>query len=186
MLSQENKELCQMFADLLDYPEKELPGAARNCAIQLKNSFPNIAKPIQAFAEFVNTQSLETLEELYTQTFDTTPATSLYLGYHLFGETPKRSEFLIRLSDAYQAHALSSGVELADHLGVMLRFLSVSNDAEFTMPLIEECILPTLEKTGKELRKSNSQYALVIEPLLDFLRRIDQSLVKAGGAPNAG
>ena len=185
MFSQENKEICEMFADVLDYPDIVLPRTAHNCALHLKESFPGIAKPVQAFADFVNSQSLESLEELYTQTFDVTPATSLYLGYHLFGETPKRSEFLIRLTDAYQACSLSTGIELADHLGVMLRFLSVSEDPEFTLPLIEECILPTLEKAGKELKKSDSQYALVIEPLTDFLRQISQRLAKTGGVPNA-
>ena len=185
MLSQESRELCEMFADVLDYPDTGLPRTAHNCALHLRDSFPGLAKPMQAFADFVNSQSLETLEELYTQTFDITPATSLYLGYQLFGETPKRSEFLIRLSDAYKGCSLSTGIELADHLGVMLRFLSVSKDLDFSIPLIEECILPTLGKTAKELKKNKSEYALVIEPLTDFLRQISQRLARTGGTTNA-
>ena len=185
ILSQENRQLCQFFADMLDYPGSRLRQAAKNCAIQLENSFPGITKPVQSFANFVNSQSLESIEELYTQTFDITPATSLYLGYHLFGETPKRSEFLIKLAEAYQAHSFSSGIELADHLGIMLRFLSVSEDPEFTLPLLEECILPTLEKTEKELKKTNSEYVLVIEPLRDFLRQVTHKLAKTGGVANA-
>ncbi|MBI2287727.1 MAG: nitrate reductase molybdenum cofactor assembly chaperone [Chloroflexi bacterium] len=185
MLSQENRQLCQLFADMLDYPGSGLRQAAKSCAIQLKNSSPGIAEPARSFADFVNSQSLESLEELYTQTFDITPATSLYLGYHLFGETPKRSEFLIKLTEAYQAHSFSSGIELADHLGIMLRFLSVAEDTEFSLPLLEECILPTLEKTEKELKKNNSEYALVIEPLRTFLRQVTNKLAKMGGAANA-
>ena len=185
MLSQENRQLFQLFADVLDYPGSGLRQAAKSCAIQLENSFPGITKPVQWFADFVNNQSLESLEELYTQTFDVTPATSLYLGYHLFGETPKRSEFLIKLTDAYQALSFSSGIELADHLGIMLRFLSVAEDPEFILPLLEECILPTLEKTEKELKKNENQYAMVISPLLVFLRQITHKLVKTGGIANA-
>ena len=185
ILSQESRQLCQLFADVMDYPGSSLRQAAKSCAIQLENSFPSITKPVQAFVDFANDQSLESLEELYTQTFDVTPATSLYLGYHLFGETPKRSEFLIKLTEAYQAPSFSSGIELADHLGIMLRFLSVAEDSEFTLPLLEECILPTLTKTGKELEKAKNQYALVIGPLLQFLRQITHQLAKTGGAANA-
>ena len=181
MLSQENRQICQLFADMLDYPGGRLRQAATTCSLQLEHSSPGI----RSFADIVNSRSLESLEELYTQTFDITPATSLYLGYHLFGETPKRSEFLIKLTEAYEAHSFSSGIELADHLGVMLRFLSVAEDPEFTLPLIEECILPTLEKTEKELKKNNSEYALVIAPLRDFLRQVTHKLTKAGGVANA-
>ena len=185
MLSQENKQLCQLFAEMIDYPGRGLRQAARSCANQLKKSSPGITESVQSFADFVNSQSLESLEELYTQTFDVTPATSLYLGYHLFGETPKRSEFLVKLTEAYQSHSFSSGIELADHLGVMLRFLSVAEDPEFSLPLLKECILPTLEKTEKELKKNENQYALVIGPLLMFLRQLTHQLVKTGGAANA-
>ena len=185
MLNQENKRVCQLFADILDYPGGSLRDAAKSCATQLDNSFPGIAAPMWSFDDFVNSQSLESLEELYTQTFDITPATSLYLGYHLFGETPKRSEFLIKLTEAYQSHSFSAGIELADHLRVMLRFLSVSEDPEFTLPLLEECILPTLEKTEKELKKNENQYAMVISPLLMFLRQITRKLARTGGTVNA-
>ena len=128
---------------------------------------------------------MESLEELYTQTFDVTPATSLYLGYHLFGETPKRSEFLIKLTEAYQEHSFSSGIELADHLGVILRYLSVSQNVAFTLPLLEECLLPTLTRAEKELNKIDNPYALVVASLLAFLTQQTRRLAKAGGVPNA-
>ncbi|MBI4283680.1 MAG: nitrate reductase molybdenum cofactor assembly chaperone [Chloroflexi bacterium] len=185
MLSQGQRQLCQLFAEVLDYPDGSLRETAKNCARQLENVSPRITGPVRSFADFVNSQSLESLEELYTQTFDVTPATSLYLGYHLFGETPKRSEFLIKLTEAYQSHSFSTGIELADHLGVMLRFLSVSQDPEFTRPLLDECILPTLTKTEKELRKNHNQYAMVISPLLMFLRQITHQLAGTGGVVNA-
>ena len=185
MLSQEERQICECFADALDYPNTGLPQTAKDCALRLQGSFPGVAKPVQAFADFVNRQSLDSLEELYTETFDVTPAASLYMGYHLFGETPKRSVFLIELTEAYRAHSFSYGNELADHLGVMLRFLSVSKDPDFTLPLLQECILPTLERTEKALKKSDSQYALLIGPLVAFLRQMTQKLAKTGGVTDA-
>ncbi len=185
MLSQENRQICQLFAEMLDYPGSGLRLAAKNCLIQLEHISPGIAKPVQSFSDFIDSQSLESLEELYTQTFDITPATSLYMGYQMFGETPKRSVFLTELTEAYKALSFSTGIELADHLSIMLRFLSVAEDPEFTLPLIQECILPTLEKTEKELKKTKSEYALVIEPLREFLRQVNNKLAKTGGAVNA-
>ena len=117
MLNSETQKLCRLFAVTLDYPSKSLPSAARDCAATLTVSFPGMAAPMRTFADFVNGQSVAALEEIYTQTFDVTPTTSLYLGYHLFGETPHRSVFLCTLQEAYQAHDFSSGIELADHLG---------------------------------------------------------------------
>jgi nitrate reductase delta subunit len=184
MLSQEDRLICGLFAKMLDYPDAGSRNTARECVRHLQKSHAGIAKEVQTFSDFVIDQSMESLEELYTQTFDLTPTTSLYFGYHLFGETPKRSEFLVQLTEAYKANSFSHGIELADHLGVMLRFLSVANDAEFGLPLIEECILPTLVKTEKELEKTKNPYCLVISPLQKFLREITGQLTKAGGAAN--
>lgn len=185
MLSKEAGQLCHLFADVLDYPNSSLCGVAGNCAQQLERSLPGVTGPMRAFAAFVGSQRLEALEELYTQTFDMTPANTLYLSYHLFGETPKRSIFLIRLQEAYRAHSFSSGMELADHLGVILRFLSIAKDPEFTLPLLEECLLPVLYRMEDELRKNENVYAQVISPLRMFLQHISRKSVKTGGVPNA-
>lgn len=186
MLSQEDRGLCRLFAEMLDYPDSSLPGKAEGFARQLAQAHPEIAGPVQSFAAFLKSQEeAGTLEELFTQTFDITPATTLYFGYHLFGETPKRSVFLVRLQEAYEGCSFSRGTELADHLGVILRFLSVAEDAEFGYPLLEECLLPTLTQMEKELKKSDSMYALVIGPLRSFLQHIARKSVKTGGVLHA-
>ncbi|MBI4296766.1 MAG: nitrate reductase molybdenum cofactor assembly chaperone [Chloroflexi bacterium] len=185
MLSKGNKQLCQLFAKLLNYPDATLSGEATRLSQQLETSYPEIADVLQSFSAFTKSQSLEALEELYTQTFDVTPATTLYFGYHLFGETPKRSVFLVKLQEAYQACSFSGGTELADHLGVILRFLSVAEDTEFVCPLLEECLLPVLAQMEKELKKTDNPYALVIGPLRMFLRQVSRQLVKTGGVSNA-
>ncbi|MDZ4246079.1 MAG: molecular chaperone TorD family protein [Dehalococcoidia bacterium] len=185
MLTRENEVLCKLFAETLEYPGSSFSEVVGNCARQLENSFPDIAGPVRSFAAFTATQSPGALEELYTQTFDVTPATTLYLGYHLFGETPKRSVFLVSLTEAFQACSFSAGKELADHLGVVLRFLSVAEDYEFVAPLMEECLLPTLTRMEKELKKNENQYARVISPLKTFVQRVSRDIVKAGGVPNA-
>ncbi|MBI4302797.1 MAG: nitrate reductase molybdenum cofactor assembly chaperone [Chloroflexi bacterium] len=185
MLTNESKQLCHLFANLLNYPNPDMAGVAEDCAREVEQSFPNLAGTMRTFANFVKGQSLEALEEFYTQTFDVTPASTLYVGYHLFGETPKRSAFLVKLEESYKACSFSGGTELADHLGVVLRFLSDAQEPEFVLPLLEECLLPVLTKMGKELTKNDNQYALVTGPLRVFLQHVSQQLVKTGGVPNA-
>ena len=184
MLSEENRKICRLFAELLDYPDSSLPSEVTMLAQQLEHSHPEIAGSVRSFAAFTGSQSVEALEELYTQTFDVTPTTTLCLGYHLFGETPKRSVFLVRLKEAYEACAYSGGTELADHLGVILQFLSVAEDDDFVYPLLEECLLPVLSQIEKELKKTNSAYVLAIGPVRAFLQKVSRELVKTGGVLN--
>ena len=101
MLPEETKQLCRLFAEVLDYPGNSLLESAMECVRQLDNSFPGTAGRMQSFVTFAQSQSPGMLEELYTQTFDVTPTTTPYVGYHLFGETPKRSAFLVKLQAAY-------------------------------------------------------------------------------------
>ncbi len=180
MLPEESKQMCRLFAEVLDYPNDSLSESANECLRQLDVSFPDIADQMRSFVTFVESQNRGALEELYAGTFDMAPASTLYIGYHLFGETPKRSSFLVRLEEAYQSHGFHSGTELADHLCVLLRFFGVAQDAEFVMPLLEECILPVLDKMAGDLRKSKNSYAPVVSSLGLFLRQLSRRLAKMG------
>ncbi len=181
MLPQESKQLCRLFAEVLGYPGDSLSESANECLRQLDDSFPDIADQMRSFVTFTEGQSRGGLEELYSETFDLAPASTLYIGYHLFGETPKRSSFLVRLEEAYQSHGFHSGTELADHLCVLLRFLGVAQDAEFVIPLLEESILPVLDKMSGDLQKSKNGYSPAVSSLRLFLRQLSRRLAKVGG-----
>ncbi len=180
MLPEESQQLCQLFAEVLDYPTGSVRESARECLKQLEISFPDIADPMQSFVTFIESQDRGELEELYAQTFDLATAMTLYIGYHLFKETPKRSAFLVQLEEAYQSHDFNSGTELADHLCVLLRFFSVAKEPEFVIPLLEECILPVLDKMVGDLQKSKNGYAPAVSSLRLFLRQLSRRLVKVG------
>ena len=180
MIPEENKQLCRLFAEMLSYPSDALPESANECLRQLGGSFPEIAEQVRPFVVFVEGKSSGLLEELYAETFDLAPALTLYIGYHLFGETPKRSAFLVRLEEAYQSHGFDSGTELADHLCVLLRFFSIAQDAEFVLPLLEECILPVLDKMAEDFRKSKNGYGPAVSSLKMFLKQISRKLTKVG------
>ncbi len=181
MLSEENRQLCRLFAGVMDYPKETLGEAAGQCVLALERSLPPAAGPMGRFAAFVSRESRGKLEELYTSLFDVTPATTPYLGYHIFGEGPKRSTLLVRLQEAYRTHGFSAGAEMPDHLCVILRFLSVARDTEFVLPLLRECVLPALEKIERSLPDKDDGYAPAVKSLRLFLQQVQRSLVKSGG-----
>ncbi|MAF84935.1 MAG: hypothetical protein CL875_00375 [Dehalococcoidales bacterium] len=181
MLTEDARRLCQLFAEVLGYPGPSLARSAVECARQLDASFPGSAEPMRAFVAFAEGQKLPELQEIYTQTFDITPETTPYVGYHLFGETPKRSVFMAKLQEAYQSHQLSTGTELPDHLCVLMKFLSVARDKETVIPLLEEGILPILEKMEQAFHKDKNSYGLGIRSLRLFLAEISRKLTTSGG-----
>ncbi len=185
MLSEETRQICKLSAAVLDYPVPSLAEAVESFARQLEAFLPDAGAALKPFAAFVQEHSTAELEELYTQTFDVTPAATLYFGYHLFRDTPKRNEFMARLEEAYRSVGLSSGGELADHLCVMLRFLSVARDYGFVAPLVMECILPNLEKIEGELRKEANPYGAVVRSLRLSLEKASKNMPKTGGTQNA-
>ncbi len=77
MLPEESKQLCRLFAEVLGYPGDSLSDSANECLRQLDSSFSDIADQMRPFAAFVEGQSRGALEELYTKTFDLTPASTL-------------------------------------------------------------------------------------------------------------
>ncbi|MBI4267598.1 MAG: molecular chaperone TorD family protein [Chloroflexi bacterium] len=181
ILPEESRQLCQLFADILDYPAGSIRETAGECLKRLGLSFPDIEQTMQSFVEFIESRESGGLEELYAQTFDLTPATSLHLGFHLFNETPKRSAFMVQLAEAYQSHGFDNGTELVDHLCGLLRFLSIAEDPEFVVPLIQECILPVLEKIEKALQRDSNGYLPAVHSLRLFLHQVNQRLIKVGG-----
>ena len=132
----------RLFADLLEYPGSvNLAEKAKACADLLD---PGTAALLNEFRAFVEQSPPERLEELYTNTFDLQVVCYPYVGYHLFGESYKRGAFLARLNEGYQEHGFSSGNELPDHLGVVLRFLAQGEGGEFAQTLLDEGLIPAV------------------------------------------
>jgi nitrate reductase molybdenum cofactor assembly chaperone NarJ/NarW len=177
MLTDEMRDLCRLFAEVMDYPQPGRSPAAA-CAERLQESFPGAAEPMRSFGALIESQSIGALQELYSNTFDYTAATTLYVGYHLFGDGAKRSAFLVKLEEAYLTHGFSHGTELADHLSVIMRFLSIGRDAGFAAPLIGECTLPILEKVEDALRKTKNPYHQAARSARIFLRQVLSEMSK--------
>ena len=177
----DTRRLYRLFAELLDYPGSSLLASAMECIRCLECCCPDAAEDMRTFLVFAEGEGREGMEEVYTRTFDITPTTNLYVGYHLFGESFKRGAFLARLQERYCAIGFMPGTELADHVSVMLRFASIADDAEFVEPLLDEGILPALEKVVEAFKENSGGYGSLIRAIQSFVRQDRRKLVVAGG-----
>ncbi|MCL4830863.1 MAG: molecular chaperone TorD family protein [Caldilineaceae bacterium] len=139
----------QLFATLLDYPRMPLTGVAGECAALVRGRSPEAASRLRQFESFAEKTALTRLEEIYTGVFELDATCHPYAGYHLFGESYKRSAFLLELKERYRLYNIRCGSELPDHLAVMLRFLAVNEDLTDSEEIIREALHPTLRKMLK-------------------------------------
>ncbi len=138
--------VLHFFAQLLDYPRGDLTGVAAQGAALVADRSPEAAATLHEFESFVQHTPQPRLEEIYTGVFELDATCHPYVGYHLFGESYKRSTFLLGLKDRYRPYHLDSGVELPDHLAVMLRFLAVHEDWAECQEIITEALHPALHQ----------------------------------------
>jgi nitrate reductase delta subunit len=115
-----------LFSELLSYPSQKIGEVLDKLEDDLKKrSLVEVVLLLSRFREQISRIDSRKLEEIYTQTFDLNPAIVPYIGYHLFGESYKRGDFMSALLNLYRENGfeVDSG-ELPDHLTVVLRFLS--------------------------------------------------------------
>lgn len=209
-LEARDREILARFADVLSYPTAELVDQVRACERLCDRRDPEAASRLQAFRLWASTTDRGRLQEVYSGIFDLDPARSLYVGHYLFGESYKRSAFMLRLKERYRAHGFEhdGGTELPDHLVVVLRFLSLCPDEELIRVIVEEGVQPALdamlgeepetpmpqltgagaplpaEPDGESVRSSESRREAE-HPYLDVLRALRRVLQSEFGTATA-
>ena len=137
--------VLELFAELLEYPHPRLAQTARECVAQVAPENAEAAALIEGFASFADRTPPDIVEEVFTATFDLDATCHPYIGYHLFGEDYKRSALMLELKDLYRRYEFDSGVELPDHVAVLLRFMAVCPDPELIGEIGREALVRTLE-----------------------------------------
>lgn len=167
----------RLFAGILDYPERGLLEAVHVCEETLAEEHSEAAALLGAFRAYAEAQPLGKLQEQYTAAFDLDTLSDLdatcypYVGHHLFGESHKRSAFLVGLLKRFRAHGFSVERELPDHLVVLLRFAAACPDDELVAELVHEALVPALERMAGEAdepaepRSGKEAYRLVLRAL---------------------
>jgi len=156
---------------LLEYPGADFPErvqAAERAIGPLGGAAPaHLARLAPALLSLSPTDR----EELFTGTFDVTPACVPYVSIHLFGEEHfKRGEMMAALLARYRQDAFDPRGELPDHLGVLLRFAAAVPEAE-RRELTEFCLLTPVARMIAALNPANPYRALLeaIRALLEAM-----------------
>ncbi len=140
------RRLFELYAVLLDYPRPGLEQVATECAALVTSENPEAAQSLYLFARWLSARPIGEVEEIYTRLFELNPICALHIGYHLLGESYKRSLFLLGLKERYQAEGFDAGSELPDHIAVMLRFCAKSVDDAGVDEMLREAVLPVLDR----------------------------------------
>jgi nitrate reductase delta subunit len=165
-----------LFAELLEYPHSRLAQTARSCGELIAADSAEAAALLDEFASFVDRTPYDTLEEIFTATFDLNASCHPYVGYHLFGEAYKRSVFMLELKDRFRRHDFDPGLELPDHVAVLLRFLSHCDDSEVSTEIARDGLLATLESMIVPEEEPVDDEAPPIFDVGDDYRRVLQAL----------
>ncbi len=173
------------YSELLLYPQEGYHRAMRTCYENLEAPYRGVFSSFLGFAERLET---EELQAIYTELFDLNFHISLYAGYHLFGESYLRSMFLVGLSSRYKTYGFEPQGELHDHIGVLLKFIAEHPDSELASELIEDAVIPMLQrivwsKTRPEDKPGNVTSSLAY---YDLLRSLLYYLQKSTDVPEAG
>ena len=153
---------------LLAYPDDAYLGMLteiRSAADRLPTGRPKAA--IEAFVQDLGSRHCLELQERYTALFDTSPATTLNMTYHLLGDGEKRAGLLTRLQQLYTYAGFErSSTELPDFLPLMLEFMAAVPDARESKA-IRRC-MQALAPLVERLADSEPPYAALLGPLVEM------------------
>jgi nitrate reductase assembly molybdenum cofactor insertion protein NarJ len=119
------------------------------------------APPVASFANAIADVRLDSLQALYSSTFDLAPSCSPYLGSHVFGdETPERARLMLglRMKGA-------GSTELPDHIAEVLARADAFDDDEWH-ELRELILVPALAKMDELLRATANPYRHLVAAVL--------------------
>lgn len=153
---------------LLSYPDNHYVQLAELLYLIVEADYPEAARGISEFGQFVEQCGEFELEETYTRTFDVNPSCALEIGWHLFGEDYMRGQFLVRMRNELAKHEIQESSELPDHLTHALAVIAAMPEDEAKI-FSHACVFPALHKMQAALDKAASPYRHVIRCLIMVL-----------------
>ena len=160
------EQVLEAFADLLSYPASDPAPTARRCRELVGDR--GSAMHLDRFVTRAEAARPHEMEEVYSSTFDLDPACAPYVGHHLCGEGPKRGVFMAKLADVYRQDGFEGGTprgELPDHVSVVLRYLSVVPAGPSRQALLQDGLVPALDKMLESPLDPDNVYRSVLAAL---------------------
>ncbi len=131
------------LAGLFDFPGPEYRPQAKRLLTFLAEHYPQAATELQLFLDVIP-DSENSLQELYTRTFEIQSLTTLGIGYILFGDDYKRGDLLANLNREHGLAGTDCHGELADHLPNVLRLIPLLQDDDLRQELVADLLLPAV------------------------------------------
>jgi len=162
----------ELLAPLFEYPRAGYPERVRDIENYLSGRYSDAATQLGRFVELLPADDLQTMQELFTRSFDVQAATTLDVGYVLFGDDYKRGILLANLNREHRAACVDTGTELADHIPNLLRLMAVIEDEEVLHDLAYAILGPALlemigEFSTERIEKRNKSYEKHYKTLIE-------------------
>lgn len=153
----------------LEYPAPHTARQARLGATALASDHPLLSAALWNLAVYLERDVAHESEERYTALFDVSPVCTLHVGYHVFGDTYPRGEFLAALSAELRQAGVSTDGDLPDFLPTLLRLLQRLTDPEDQRSLRELALLPAVRRMGEALAESKDPWSRIVCALPEIL-----------------
>lgn len=155
------RAVYERWAAVFAYPgDAGTAGRVAALSASLRKQYPEAARALAPFARFVERVSPEALEEVYLRTFEVQALTTLELGYHLFGDDYRRGALLANLAAECDALGIDRGLDLPDHIRVLLRLVARHPDEESVAALVTHIVGPALRLCLQEFDRTADKAAL--------------------------
>jgi len=168
--------VLDLVASCLEYPDPGTAARARAAASGLASSEAELTSALFALAVFLERSEPGEAEERYTGLFDMNPVCTLHVGYHVFGDTYPRGEFLAALAAELRQAGIDTNGDLPDYLPTVLRLLARLERDEDRRALRELALLPSLSRMSASLAQSKDCWSSLV-------RALGAALPEAGDVP---
>lgn len=168
---EQHQRVFKLASVLLQHPDQEwvISEDLKAEVAQIEDQLTKML--LKQFVQYADSISFIELCERYTQTFDFSDKTTLYLTYPLFTETPERGKGLLKLKQEFSdaGFPLESD-ELPDYFPLILEFCSFA-----PMEAVQKMLLihrKAIDQLLKELTIIDSPYQFVVQACIQSLQNI--------------
>jgi len=171
----------------LEYPDAHTARQARLGANALASDYPLLSAALWSLAVYLERTPPGRAEERYTSLFDVNPVCTLHVGYHVFGDTYPRGEFLAALCAELRTAGVPTNGDLADFLPTLLRLLDRLAEPEDRRSLRQIALLPAVRRMAEALAASKDPWSGILRALPEILVDAEDAVgePRAGSAPEA-
>ena len=179
MVVSEKIELRKLYTNLgviLRYPHEDVRPLVGDCIdIVTRGNYPEeVIRELNSFKKDVDRLTLESLQELYSYTFELTSETTLDMGYYVL-EGFKRARNLLTIKTMYREQGfpydeIAKG-ELPDNLSVILQFVGYLDNEVLKKNFVKSYVIQAMEKLDRNFQARKNAYKHLINAIYKILDR---------------